>query len=322
MEQNQTTYDIHIKNYQIITDIHLQLKQGLTLITGKSNHGKSSLLKAIQSLLYNPSGTTFITHSKPHTQITLTHKDQNNNTLYQIQYTKTTQGTTTYQTQDPTTGTNTYSKIGQNQPQFIKDLTHISKDLNYNFWNQMDKPFLLSHTPREQFDLLQQSPHTQHLNQIQQQMVYDRKEAQQLLQNTQSQLDLITTQNQQYEQQLSTKPQIDILYTTLQELTHSKESLSQLQQILQQLQQIDTTPLQTTISTLTTIPSTTTPTHTLQTLNQVKHLYDQLNNTVYPINQLQQTLLNTDTQLQRTTLFITTQFTTCPLCHQPIQFHN
>lgn len=53
---------VRIENFQSIADQTLEI-EGFTVLTGKSNIGKSAALRAIRSLLRNASGTDFVRHS-------------------------------------------------------------------------------------------------------------------------------------------------------------------------------------------------------------------------------------------------------------------
>ena len=45
-----------IENYQIIKKGSILIRPGITLITGPSNNGKSSIFKAYKQIIYNLSG--------------------------------------------------------------------------------------------------------------------------------------------------------------------------------------------------------------------------------------------------------------------------
>ena len=141
-----------IKNYQIIKNGEIELRPGITLITGPSNNGKSSIFKAYKQLIYNLSGNTYINQFADQCKLIL------DNDEYTIEYKKTkTKSSYDIKVVNPET-TLHIDKLGVNQIDKIKELTHIDKDLGYNFWDQLEKPFLLCKTNREQFLLLQQSP--------------------------------------------------------------------------------------------------------------------------------------------------------------------
>lgn len=61
---------VGIKNFQSVADVELEIK-GLTTIVGKSNIGKSAIIRAIQGALINRQGDDFVTHGEHHTEVTL-----------------------------------------------------------------------------------------------------------------------------------------------------------------------------------------------------------------------------------------------------------
>lgn len=315
-----TTYDFTVTNYQIIKQAHLQFHPGLTLITGKSNNGKSSIFKAFQQLVYNTPGTHFIRHNTPNTQLTLIHGLQHPEGItkhYEITYTKSPDGGK----YDVYNGLNNkqeqYTKLGSSQLPQIKDLTNINKELNYNFWNQMDKPFLISLSPKEQFDLIQNSPHSTPLNNCITSLTHDRKQTQQSQLQRQSQLELLQQQNDTYNTQLQNLPTITTLHDKLNSLLPTHTQLQQLIQLLTQHNSVNLTPIHNRLTQLQNIPQI--QSNTLTTLQQIKQVYSQLLRTVKPINDLHSQQNSLTQQLNVITQIQQTHFQVCPFCNRPMQ---
>lgn len=61
---------VHIKNFQSAADVELEIK-GFTTIVGKSNIGKSAIIRAIQGALTNREGDSFVTKGESHTEVAL-----------------------------------------------------------------------------------------------------------------------------------------------------------------------------------------------------------------------------------------------------------
>ena len=51
------TLKVHIENFQSISKADLEFKQGINIIVGQSNSGKSAILRAIKGAILNPSGS-------------------------------------------------------------------------------------------------------------------------------------------------------------------------------------------------------------------------------------------------------------------------
>ena len=159
----------YIKNYQIIKEGKVKIRPGMTLITGPSNSGKSSIFKAYKQIIYNTPGNTYINSFADQCELIL------DNDAYTIEYRKTkTKSSYDIKVVNPET-TLHIDKLGVNQIDKVKELTKIDKDLGYNFWDQLEKPFLLDRTNREQFLLLQESPISANLLNIQESIKTDIK---------------------------------------------------------------------------------------------------------------------------------------------------
>ena len=308
-------YTLKIKNYQIITKADIQFTPGITLITGKSNNGKSSLFKAFRQLVYNQPGTDFIKHNQSKTTIELTKDDE-----FTIVYSKSQTDGGKYEVTTPNNNTEVYTKLGSSQLPQIKEITHINKDFNYNFWNQLDKPFLISLSPREQFDLIQNSPHSLTLQQAINNLTQDRKSLQQSQIQQQSQLDLLQSQLSQSQEQITSLPTITGLYTQITELKSQQDLIKSLTSLLQQYNQIDLNPIQLKLNKLKSIPTIPDLQPLIQQFTDTQSQYDQLTKTVKPITDLQQNIQLKGNQLTQVNHILTTQFTHCPLCNQP--FHK
>ena len=312
-------YTLKVSNFQIIKNAEIELRQGLTLIQGHSNHGKSSLFKALKQLVYNTSGTDYIRHNSTGTTISLSYFE-NDAMVYNIEYYKS--KTKSQYTVTTSQGTNVYQKLGSSQPEFIKDITQIDKSYDYNFWNQLEKPFLIGLTPREQFDILQNSPHSKVLTDCLSTMVQDRKSYQTQETQLQAKLELIQHQSTSYKEQLKSLPKVSNLFTKITKLKDTHTLLNDLNLKFTRLSHLtqEITPLQSKLQSLSTLPDLTHLTTLHTNIQTLQSQYHKLQQTVYPINELQNTISNLQTQYDQITCFLQTHFPNCPLCNRP--FHN
>lgn len=306
-------YKLQIQNYQIIHKANIDFNKGLTLITGRSNNGKSSIFKAFKQLAYNTPGTDYIKHG--HTQCTI---QLNTPDGHYISYTKPTSGGAVYHldNQPP------LQKVGSTQPESIKDTLHIDKDLNYNFWNQLDKPFLISNSPKEQFDLLQQSPHTEVLQSTMQQMSTDRKAIQQKFTQTQAQIQLLQEQNKSQEVKLLNLPKFTHLFNSINDIKSTKESLSNLVNTLNRYKQIDPDSIQKELLKFSNLPNLDSLKLQFEDVQFFQLKLQNLIQTQNPINEFQNQIQQTTLQIDRIKLFIQQYFPLCPLCNRPFDSHN
>lgn len=144
MNQSQNNVNLSVKDFQIIKSANLSFLPGLNCIIGQSNNGKSALMRAAKACIYNEPGTTSVRlgcsnfavglQMNGHTVIL----QKGNNSLYKVD-------------------NEVYGKIGRTQLDEVANALGI-KQLNINgsneeinFWDQMEKPFLLDRSETELF---------------------------------------------------------------------------------------------------------------------------------------------------------------------------
>ena len=220
-----------IKNYQIIKNGEIELRPGITLITGPSNNGKSSIFKAYKQIIYNLSGNTYINQFADQCKLSL------ETDTYKIEYTK----GKTKSSYDITTddGTLHIDKLGVNQIDKIKELTHIDKDLGYNFWDKLEKPFLLCKTNREQFLLLQQSPISANLLNIQESIKNDIKTLNSNVLINQGSLNTITGIITKYEETLKYSGEVQKIVRDMETINNVNNKIDSLTVKMKQLDNIN-----------------------------------------------------------------------------------
>lgn len=135
---------VKIKNYQRLEDITLELKPGINLISGNSNNGKSSTIRAIRDFVFNKATKDKIRHGEKELEVSLDNAIMN----------RTNKGTTY------SINNETFEKVGKTPLNEIinlfniKELTVNDVTIKPNFWFQMDKPFLIDKTAGQKHDLI------------------------------------------------------------------------------------------------------------------------------------------------------------------------
>lgn len=144
MNQSQNSVNLSVKDFQIIKNANLSFLPGLNCIIGQSNNGKSALMRAAKACIYNEPGTTSVRlgcnnfavglQMNGHTVIL----QKGSNSIYKVD-------------------NEVYGKIGRTQLDEVANALGI-KQLNINgsneeinFWDQMEKPFLLDRSETELF---------------------------------------------------------------------------------------------------------------------------------------------------------------------------
>lgn len=122
----------------------MNLYHGLNVIIGQSNNGKSATIRGIESAIYNIAGTDSIRHGAKNYTIGLEY--DGNTVLFQ-------KGASTMYVVNG----EKYNKAGRSTPEEVENALNI-RDLvingnkeRLNFWEQMDKPFLLDRSPTDLF---------------------------------------------------------------------------------------------------------------------------------------------------------------------------
>ena len=168
MENYKNEINLSIKDFQIIKKASLSFQPGLTAIIGQSNNGKTAIFRAAKSCIYNEPGTTSVRHGcsqyavgiqmNGHTIICQKGKDS----LYKIDGA-------------------TFQKVGRTQlPEVagalnVRELNLNGSNEQLNFWDQMEKPFLLDRSETELFRFIVDSGKDNNITQALKNLVSDRQ---------------------------------------------------------------------------------------------------------------------------------------------------
>lgn len=141
---------VRIKDYQVLKDISFELQKGtITSIVGQSNNGKSSIVRAIESAIFNKGGSSFINYDADYCEVEIDDITWNKNrdsskSFYKI-------------------GDTVLNKIGQQQIEEvadslgIKELLIADEKVRLNFSKQLEFPFLVGKTSFQLFNFISNS---------------------------------------------------------------------------------------------------------------------------------------------------------------------
>jgi len=125
-----------VYNYQSHKKSILKFHEGVNVIVGESDAGKSAIIKALRLVITNkPSGEEFISHWSNSTVVKV------NVDRKIVKRTKFRSGDNLYHI-----GNNEYRAFGQSVPEDVSNLFNI---LDVNIQKQLDRPFLLDETSGE-----------------------------------------------------------------------------------------------------------------------------------------------------------------------------
>lgn len=160
--------EVQIRNFQIIESAKLKFVPGLNVIQGESNNGKTAIFRAIKSAIYNIPGTTNVKYGADCYVVGLSYGE--NTVVYK-------KGTDTVYLVNG----QQYNKPGRAQLDEVADALGVKiLEINgtneqLNFWDQMDKPFLLDRTPTELFRFIVDSGKDDNIVQCMADMVSERQ---------------------------------------------------------------------------------------------------------------------------------------------------
>ncbi len=127
---------IRIEDFQSHKLTHIDLDPGVNVIIGRSDSGKTSILRALNWVINNkPSGEAFLRHGSKETGVAIS---LDNDTII-TRYRKNKDSVYYLNDQE-------FKAFGQDVPKEIRDEINIG---SLNTQRQMDAPFLLSFTPGE-----------------------------------------------------------------------------------------------------------------------------------------------------------------------------
>lgn len=186
---------VSVKDFQIVKSASLEFIPGLTVIQGESNNGKSALFRAIKSCIYNEPGTSNVRVGCKNYMVGIEHKghkvifQKGENSLYMIDGQQ-------------------FNKVGKSQvPEVANALGIKALNINdstekINFWDQMEKPFLLDRNSSDLFRFIVDSGEDDNLNTTLRTMVSDKNK-------------LNTDKNLKEGSAATLKQQIDVMEQTL-----------------------------------------------------------------------------------------------------------
>ena len=179
---------IKAKNFMKLEDLTLNLNPGFNVITGPSNQGKSSIIKALESLFYNNHSDSRVMQGKDSYIIGV--QDNNNTIMAKRNPNKATK--TVYSINN-----NTLTKVNRGPIGEVEDLLNIKEveilgqKTRLNFSEQFGGLFLLDKNPSQLYDFLATSDTSNKLNDVSKSMKNDLREIIDNQKRLEGQLDIV-----------------------------------------------------------------------------------------------------------------------------------
>lgn len=147
-------FTVSIKDFQSVKSASLDFPTGLTIITGKTNNGKTAIFRAIDSALFNKGDDTMIRAGQRYSGVSI------DNGKHKMVFMRDSVGKnekTAYQFDNGTV----QKKVGRNQLSEVSEYFNIrdvrmqnGTKMKINFWYQNDKPFLMDKTSGQLYEFL------------------------------------------------------------------------------------------------------------------------------------------------------------------------
>lgn len=179
---------IKAKNFMKLEDLTLNLNPGFNVITGPSNQGKSSIIKALESLFYNNHTDSRVMQGKDNYIIGV--QDNNNTIMAKRNPSKATK--TVYSINN-----NTLTKVNRGPIKDVEELLNIKEidilgqKTRLNFSEQFGGLFLLDKNPSQLYDFLATSDTSNKLNDTTKSMKNDLREIIDSQKRIEGQLDIV-----------------------------------------------------------------------------------------------------------------------------------
>jgi DNA repair exonuclease SbcCD ATPase subunit len=133
--------DLVVKDYQSLADAKLTLGR-LTVVTGPTGSGKSSVIRALKLAAFNARGTSYVRRGATGCKVVVGCQDEGNGFVVSIERGGK-KDAYHLATTAPPYGTADYTKLAGGVPE---DVTALLRLTSLNFAGQFDRPFLLDET--------------------------------------------------------------------------------------------------------------------------------------------------------------------------------
>jgi len=183
---------LHLKNFQSYKNQTIHFNEGLNLILGSSDSGKSALMRAISFVLYNyPRNNTLIHHGEDQTEVTVTFSDG-------LSVTRIKGRRNAYIAKKPDGKIIELDKVDKSVPEEIKTLLNNPPEDDFNglisYADQFSKMFLVDLSPTDLPRSLSNLTGVEILEQCAKSLMQSYKSIEKQLKNDEKELDKISNE--------------------------------------------------------------------------------------------------------------------------------
>ncbi len=173
--QKNKPFKIKIENFQSLSEADIELNDGLTIVTGTTNNGKTAIVRSVEAAVFNTGTDEFIKAGTDSLSVELDNGEHN------VKYVRKAKGKTDKTTYQFDNG-EVQQKVGRNQLPETEKLFNIrevrlsnNQRAKLNFWYQGDQPFLMDKTAGQLYEFLSISSSEKYIS-VLKTMLQDMKE--------------------------------------------------------------------------------------------------------------------------------------------------
>lgn len=233
--------EVSIRDYLALTKADIIIEDGLNVITGNNNMGKSSIFKAIHDTLFNTGTDQVVRIGKRYAAVKISKgtdyvmwrrdsRGKNEKTAYQI------------------SGVNNdkpFTKVGRGQLPEVADKFNIravrmannQKEL-INFWFQGDHPFLVNRTPGQLFEFLSLSSCDEYIE-VLKKIKADSKSLNSKITFISASIDTLKELNQKKKEFIDSNEGFDDLYKRIVILGPEDKKITEIEDLLNRISSIN-----------------------------------------------------------------------------------
>lgn len=209
-----SNWTVDVQDFQSIKKAHIEVPDGLTVITGKTNEGKSAIFRAIDNAIFNTGTDDMVRSGRKIAGVTISNGihtmtycrnavNKNEKTAYQFD------------------GGPVQKKVGRSQLPEVSKLFGITDvrmqngvKVKLNFWYQNDKPFLMDKTAGQLYEFLSLSSADKYFK-ILKSMAADIKVQEAEINNSNTVIDTLKSVNNSKKELLDKNKGFDDVYTQI-----------------------------------------------------------------------------------------------------------
>lgn len=230
-------FEVKIKDFQSLKSVDMDFPEGITIITGRTNNGKSAVFRAIDSAIFNTGDDSMIRGGKRYYGVSI---DNGSHKMVFMRDGVGKNEKSAYQFDDGTV----QKKVGRSQLPEVAEKFNIrdvrmqnGTRMKINFWYQNDKPFLMDKTSGQLYEFLSLSSCDRYAR-VLKQMNADLRVLKSEISSVTVEIDTLKTINNRKQEFVDKNEGFDDVYYRAVALDQKKRKLDEYTDILNQIESL------------------------------------------------------------------------------------